>query len=1200
MKISCKKMTAVILSIMIAVSMLSVLPVSVGATPMNYYGDGTVSEDGDYVYWIDDTDDTVDIIYIGSEPTDPYDFEVTVPSVIDGHRVKTFKGFDPYYSSCVRKLTLSEGITQISSYACFYAGLEEVTIPGSIESMGDHAFANCGVLEKVNISEGVTAIGNDTFGGCRNLTNITLPNSLKTIGEHAFAGCDKLAKITVPDITTETDGYAFVPEDNKTDITLPNGLTEIGDYAFWKCCFSGVVSKDTDIGSTIPGKEYRDWALVLPNSVEKIGKYAFSECGGVWIVDIPDSVTSLGEGVFSGCYGLRDIKLGSGLTEIPKNAFADCTYIWYIKFGNNIKSIGENAFSELIEYEYDSDYEPYASVPILEFFGSAEDYNDIENVECLDGKIKNRMMYCPWRSSSIDYDYDYVVNCKSNTVRVLWFNRFNPPGGNAETEVVVPSQVEGLPVTEFGVSCTYQEEYRSGYDSGYGYTHLYTGPTAIDLRFALSRKDIFKSNYSSGTTTHYIVDFDFGYDNRAKSLTIPNSVKKIYQSIYFLTKEGVYFNGTYEEWKNIDFYYCYSGSGPYSHCKMEDIDNIGYGGTGFGVVHFSEPYVYENDTYSYKIYPNDTVEILSYKGSEENINISSEPFCWDYSGFVPRDCRVTALASKAFYDNSTVKKVDVSDYYYPDFINTIGDRAFANCASLEEVDLGYTNIRELKEYTFYKCPNLTNVTLPNTIETIGNAAFRECSSLTSFTIPENVTTIATSAFRDCTALKSITVPRSLNKIAGYAFYNDAALTTIYYEGTHAEWNEIEINPNGNARTKSAKKYYTYEEGGVVYTYSLTSAGTVKIEAFEGTEENIVIPSQICGCDVTSLAPKAFYQNDTVKSVTIPNTVTEVGHRAFTSCANLEEVIFENGSNVSVINEYTFYKCPNLTNVTLPDTIVTIGNAAFRECSSLTSFTIPENVTTIATSAFRDCTALTSITIPKSVTEIAGYAFYNDAALTTIYYTGTHAEWNNITINPNGNARAKSAKKFYTYAKSDSEVYTYSLTSTGTVKIETFEGTEKNVVIPSQICGSDVEKLAYRLFYKNNTIESVIIPDTVTETASRLFTYCQNLKEVNFGNSLTVIKECMCYACPSLTTVTLPANVEKLETTVFRECTALESIIIPKSLKEIASYAFYKDNALTAIYYEGTSDEWNNITINASGNAKIKGPNSATKYFNYAG
>jgi len=117
------------------------------------------------------------------------------------------------------------------------------------------------------------------------------------------------------------------------------------------------------------------------------------------------------------------------------------------------------------------------------------------------------------------------------------------------------------------------------------------------------------------------------------------------------------------------------------------------------------------------------------------------------------------------------------------------------------------------------------------------------------------------------------------------------------------------------------------------------------------------------------------------SVTIPNSVTDIGASAFSGCSNLVSVTIPD--SVIYIKSSTFSGCSSLTSITIPNSVTYIGNNAFTDCSSLTSVTIPNSVTSIEDGVFSGCSSLTSVNIPNSIASIGQYAFYGCSSLTSV-------------------------------------------------------------------------------------------------------------------------------------------------------------------------------------------------------------------------
>ena len=175
---------------------------------------------------------------------------------------------------------------------------------------------------------------------------------------------------------------------------------------------------------------------------------------------------------------------------------------------------------------------------------------------------------------------------------------------------------------------------------------------------------------------------------------------------------------------------------------------------------------------------------------------------------------------------------------------------------------------------------------------------------------------------------------------------------------------------------------------------------------------------------------AFNGCDSLKSISIPESVTEIDAGAFGDCSKLEN-IFVNENNtayksvdgilyskdgktlvrfpinkkiisftvpdgVTTIDISAFNRSIWLKTVTLPETVTAINDYAFYMCRALKKVNIPDGVKSISDNAFGSCSALESITIPVSVTSIGFHAFMNSSALTSINFEGTKAQWTAIS------------------------------------------------------------------------------------------------------------------------------------------------------------------------------------------------------------
>lgn len=393
-------------------------------------------------------------------------------------------------------------------------------------------------------------------------------------------------------------------------------------------------------------------------------------------------------------------------------------------------------------------------------------------------------------------------------------------------------------------------------------------------------------------------------------------------------------------------------------------------------------------------------ETVTYNGNTYNvIGIGKDAFSGcTYLTSVTIPNSIITIGSYAFYNCSSLTAVTI-----PNSVVTIGSSAFSNCSSLNKTNyigdlsswckIKFSSIIANPIYyshnLYINDQEITELVIPNDVDTISNYAFERCYALTSITIPNTVAHIEKYAFDCCSFVKKdfvnnssldaeennywgalvgdalvngliisgstivscqkdlteAIIPDYITSIGKNAFDGCLALTKTNYTGDIAGWCNIEI---GNY----SPTYYSHN---------------LFINNQEVTE--LIIPNT-----VEVIQPSVFEQCSSITSVVIPNSVKNIGDYAFDGCSSLVSLTI--GDGCQSIGNSAFRGCSSLSSPTIGKNIKSIGYNAFAGCSSLSEISLPDGLTNIGWCAFQDCSSLNAIKIPESVTNIGFHAFYN--------------------------------------------------------------------------------------------------------------------------------------------------------------------------------------------------------------------------------
>ena len=391
---------------------------------------------------------------------------------------------------------------------------------------------------------------------------------------------------------------------------------------------------------------------------------------------------------------------------------------------------------------------------------------------------------------------------------------------------------------------------------------------------------------------------------------------------------------------------------------------------------------------------------------------------------------------------------------------------------------------------------------------------------------------------------------TIDKLGSFVAESAGQVTLIYDKGGELE-SSVTITV-GSSPTDNKHDYYSDFKYSTFYNNSQQRTEAT-ITEYTGSQSNLIIPYSIDGYIVTSIGRRTFIGCTSLKSINIPDSVTNIDDSAFYGCTSLTSINIPDG--VTSIGDWAFEGCTSLTSINIPDGVTCIGGWAFKGCSSLTSINIPDSVTNIGDSAFYGCTSLTSITIPDGITSIGDSTFRSCTSLTSINIPDSVKSIGNFTFSGCTNLTSINIPDGVTSIGGGAFSSCTSLTS---------------INIPDR-----VKSIGNFTFKSCTSLISIKIPDSVTSIGDSAFYCCTNLTSINIPDSLISIGSWAFDDCKSLTNITIPDSVISIGNYAFSGCSSLTSIKIPNSVTSIGDAANYD---LSDVLFMGSKEQWNSITM----------------------
>lgn len=582
---------------------------------------------------------------------------------------------------------------------------------------------------------------------------------------------------------------------------------------------------------------------------------------------------------------------------------------------------------------------------------------------------------------------------------------------------------------------------------------------------------------------------------------------------------------------------------------------------------------------------------------------------------------VSSVATAAF------RMYDCTEVILPDSITTIGKNAFQYC-SLSKITLS-NNLTEMGDYAFNGCKNLVSVDIPASLKQIPFFAFESCFALSSVTLHEGLEVIGTNAFGICRSLSSVSIPTTVTEIGGYAFAS-SGLTSAVIPGNV-------VTLGGGAFASCENLSYVKIEPGLKYLGEGAFYGCKLLTELQQIE----LPAGILEIGSNPLAETPVYTNaaDHAAKTKTLFTFSVNGYLFKMTDTYIEED--KRPSSVSIVGNVVAGGAVGLTSVqsvTVSDSVTYIGERAFRDCYSLVSIKLSENITEIHDETFYNCFNLLSISIPEKVERIGYNAFRFCSDLMTVDMPNhpvliEQGAFANTGIYENEGAWVDGVLYVDGHLISGDqfrgEEYTVLPGTYSIAQFAFFAPTSdvfplKKLTIPDSV--GIIGEYAFGGCYN---LESITISQNVTYIGGNAFRgdkmnpfeLPQTLEYIGTGNfnkegfyssrlpdKLTVIESYSFAGSAFEGLLVLPENLERLEMWAFRDC-EIDEVIVPKSIKSFDIGAFgydvyFEDSSgfitqYPNYYYCGTQADWENVDIYRNESEYMPGIHGTIKLYFYS-
>ncbi len=1112
-------------------------------------------------------------------------------SVTLSANLQTIGAYGFYNCYSLTSIELPDSMVEIGDYAFWSCSkLSSVNIPANVKKIGDCALGGtnlkvyiedlaawCGIEFKSSrafgdsakiyindtlvtdlvIPEGVTSISDCAFSRWKSIASVAIPTSVKHIGTNAFNLCENIEKVYINDVAawcniTFVNGGSnpfygtnvacefVVNGQTLSEIVIPEGVTEIKNYAFFG--FSKITSfifpeSLTKIGDYAFSNCFLLKAINLPQNVTMVGEFAFSSCSNVESIEFSENLSTIGNRAFNFCEALTSVTLPDGLTTIGEYAFYYCSALEWLYLPGTLQKIGDYAFWNCKNLEEIVFGGCRVDVGINAFYA----YGSLEKVTITDLAAWCESSFASSESNPLSYgtintgeDFYGDLKIPEGTTKIGKYVFL----GNSIHTISLPSTVTEIDETAF-LNCNNLKSFTVDENNSVF--------SAVDgVLFNKTKLILVSYPQGSANSSYTIPDgvvtvkkHAFANSTNIDTIIFPHSIKNIAESAYLncTNIKYIFFKGTQEEWGQVTI----GSSNPIASLPVH------YGITehvSSGEWTYSEDFDCNTTKPIYKVikceycnYWFEQIPVETGHKFKDNVCTICDVLEYEYS--VTTTAEGTQKLTLNRY-NGNKKHVEIPSYIDGNKVVALGSELFYLNSRLESVSVPST-VGGIYDEAFSGCSNLSSVTLSEGLRLISERAFCNCDKLEEIHLPDTVTTISSYAFYSCDMLSKVALSANLEFIEDFTFSECTSLA------------EVVISGNISAVGDSAFSYCT-SLAEVVISGNISAVGDSAFSYCTSLEKVVINGNE------ATIGDSAFSRCASLKSISFSGGVQAIEANAFNYCTALEEVYVDSintwcGISFGNYLANPLYYAKNFyidnkpaTDIVIPFGVTAIGAYAFYDYDGLTSISINNSVMEIGQYAFAFCSGLTSVSLPRALLKVEAYAFYNCENLKSVKLPavlseiGSYAFYNCASlVEINFPANLKTIGD-YSFANCTS--------------LKSWEPAE------------GVLSIGTGAFNGCTSLEKVVIPDSVIVMEGSSFSDCTALKEVDWGSGRVII-----------------------EAGTFSGCTSLETIVVTDTLKEVRSNAFLNCDSLKYIFYGGTSVQWVDVKINATGcdpfkNAKV--------------